>query len=74
VTTDLKHKDIIDIKQYVTDKKGHKVAAILDIEELARIQDLLEDLSDLKAIEDRVSEPEEDYEAYSRKKKSSSRV
>ncbi len=70
MSTGLKQKDIIDVKQYVTDKKGHKVAAILDIEELTRIKELLEDLSDLKAIEDRIAEPEEDYEAYSRKRKS----
>lgn len=33
-------------------------------------EDLFEDLSDSKAIEDRMSEPSEDYEAYSRKRKS----
>ena len=66
----LKQKDIINVKQYITDRKGHKVAAILEIEELARIKELLEDLSDLKAIEDRIAEPEEDYEAYSHKRKS----
>jgi len=70
MATGLKQKDIINVKQYITDKKGHKVAAILEIEELARIKELLEDLSDLKAIEDRIAEPEEDYEAYSRKRKS----
>lgn len=70
MSTVLKQKDMISVKQYVTDEKGHKVAAILDIKELARIKELLEDLSDLKAIEDRVSEPSEDYEAYSRKRKS----
>jgi hypothetical protein len=70
MATGLKQKDIIKVKQYITDKKGHKVAAILEIEELARIKELLEDLSDLKAIEDRIAEPEEDYEAYSHKRKS----
>ena len=70
MSTALKQKEMISIKQYVTDEKGHKVAAILDIEELARIKDLLEDLSDLKMIEDRISEPSEDYETYSRKRKS----
>lgn len=62
--------DRIEVKQFITDAKGHKVAAILDIKELARINDLLEDLIDLKAVEDRISEPTEDYEAYSRKRKS----
>ena len=70
MATGLKQKDIINVKQYITDKKGHKVAAILEIEELARIKELLEDLSDLKVIEERIAEPEEDYEAYSRKRKS----
>lgn len=70
MATGLKHKDVIDVKQYVTDQKGHKVAAILDIKELARVKDLLEDLSDLKAIKDRIAEPEEDYESYSRRRKS----
>ncbi len=66
----LKQKDIVKVKQYVTDREGHKVAAILDMHELNRVEKLLEDLSDLKAIEDRIAEPEEDYEAYSRKRKS----
>ena len=72
--TETKEKDIISVKQYVTDKKGHKVAAILDIKELNRIEELLEDLPDLKTIGDRNSEPSEDYEAYSRKRKSRLRV
>ena len=54
-------KDIVNVKQYITDRKGHKLAAILDIDELTRVEKLLEDISDLKAIEDRISEPEEDY-------------
>jgi hypothetical protein len=62
--------DHIKVKQYITNSRGHKVAAILDIKELERINDLLEDLLDLKAIEDRIAEPTEDYEAYSRKRKS----
>lgn len=36
-----KQKDIVHVKQYVTDAKGHKTAAILDIKELARVQELL---------------------------------
>jgi len=61
--------DHIKVKQYLTDAKGQKVAAVLDMRELARVNDLLEDLLDLKSIEDRVAEPSEDYEAYSRKRK-----
>lgn len=66
----LKEDDIVHVKQYITNKKGSKVAAILDIKELARINELIEDLADLRAIEDRISEPVEGYEAYSRKRRS----
>lgn len=69
-----KHIDIVKVKQYVTDAKGHKTAAILDMKELERIREMLEDLADLKAIEERVCEKEESYEAYSRKRKSSIHV
>lgn len=68
--TTQKQADIVKVKQHVTDAKGHKKAAILDRKELERVQELLEDLADLKAIEDRVCEKEEGYEAYSRKRKS----
>jgi hypothetical protein len=68
--TKQKQKEVISVKQFVTDKKGQKVAAIVDIKELDRIMALLEDLSDLKTIEDRIAEPSEDYEDYSRKRKS----
>ncbi|MEN8264352.1 MAG: hypothetical protein ABFR82_12910 [Nitrospirota bacterium] len=54
------------VKQFVTDKKGHKIAAILDIEELTRLEELLEDLIDLKCVEDRVNEQGMNYESYSR--------
>jgi len=70
MSTILKQKDIIKIKQYVTDKRGRKIAAILDIEEIKRLEELLEDVADLRVIEDRIKEPVEDYEAYSRKRKS----
>jgi len=62
--------DQIKVKQFLIDAKGQKVAAVLDIKELARVNDLIEDLIDLKAIEDRAAEPAEDYETYSRKRKS----
>ncbi len=60
----------IKIKQYITDDKGHKIAVIIDIKEFKRLEDLIEDLSDIKSIEDRKNEPEEDYEVYSKKRKS----
>lgn len=40
-----KQADIVKVKQYVTDAKGHKKAAILDMKELERVQELLEDLA-----------------------------
>ncbi len=70
MVTSIKEKDFIKVKQFVTDKKGHKIAAILDIEELARLEELLEDLIDLKCVEDRINEQGTNYESYSRKRKS----
>lgn len=72
--TTQKQKEMVNIKQYVTDAKGHKKAVILDMKELERVQEMLEDLADVKAIEERVCEKEESYEAYSRKRKSSLHV
>lgn len=74
MVTTLKQKDLIIVKKYITDNKGHKKAAVIDIDEFNRIQELLEDISDLKSIEDRKDEPAEDYEAYSNKRKSHLRV
>jgi hypothetical protein len=62
-------KEQVKVNRFVTDKKGRKVAAIIDIKELNRIEEMMEDVSDLKAIRDRVAEPAEDYEVYSRKRK-----
>jgi hypothetical protein len=70
----VKQKDQIKVSRFVTDKNGRKVAAIIDIKELNRIEEMIEDSSDLKAINDRVAEPAEDYEAYSRKRKAHQRV
>lgn len=58
------NEEIVKVKQYVTNKKGNKVSAILDIKELTRIQELLEDLSDLKSIEERILKPATKKEAY----------
>ena len=69
-----KQKDHIKVDRFVTDKKGRKVAAIIDIRELDRIEEMLEDAFDLKVIRDRVAEPVADYEAYSRKRRTSRRV
>ena len=47
-TTPKQENNHIKINQYITDGKGHKVAAIIGIEELKR--------SDIKSIEDRKNE------------------
>jgi hypothetical protein len=70
MSTISKQEAVIKIKEFITDKKGQKVGAVLDMDELARVKDLLEDLIDLKHVEDRINEPEENYEAYSSKRKS----
>jgi len=74
LSTGVKQKEQVKINRFVTDKKGRKVAAIIDIKELNRIEEMIEDASDLKAIHDRVAEPVEDYEVYSRKRKAHQRV
>jgi len=73
-STSVKQKEQVKVNRFVTDKKGRKVAAIIDIKELNRIEAMMEDASDLKAIRDRVAEPVEDYEVYSRKRKAHQRV
>ena len=71
MTTTLKQENnLIKINQYITDGKGHKVAAIIEIEEFKRLEELIEDLSDIKSIEDRKNESVGDYETYSNKRKS----
>jgi hypothetical protein len=39
----VKHKeDHIAVKQYLTDAKGHKMAAVIDIDELKRLETVLD--------------------------------
>ena len=52
-------KDLIKVKQFVTDGKGHKVAAIVEMEKMKRLEALIEDMADIKAIEDRKNGTEE---------------
>ncbi len=35
-------EDIIRVKQYITDTEGHKIAAVIDIEDLTRLETLVE--------------------------------
>ncbi len=69
-TTPKQENDLIKINQYITDDKGHKVAAVIEIEELKRLEEVIEYLSDMKSIEDRKNETGEDYETYSNKRMS----
>lgn len=63
-------KGLIKVKQFVTNSEGQKVAAIIEMKELQRLEELIEDIADIKAIEGRRNEPGEDYEAYSKKRRS----
>lgn len=70
MSTAVKQKDDnVKVRQYITDAKGHKLAAVIDMKELSRVGEMLEDLSDLKTIKERKNEVNEDYEAYSKKRK-----
>lgn len=70
MSTGLKReKDLIKVKQFVTDRKGQKVAAIIEMEELNRLKEMLEDMSDIKAIEDRKNEPGEIVKLIAKKAK-----
>lgn len=43
MSTMVKQKeDIVRVKQYITDTEGHKVAAVIDMEELNRLETLVE--------------------------------
>lgn len=43
MSTMVKQKeDIVRVKQYITDTEGHKVAAVIDMEELNRLETLAE--------------------------------
>ncbi len=35
-------EDFIRVKQYITDTEGHKVGAVIDMEELSRLEVLIE--------------------------------
>lgn len=43
MSTMVKQKeDIVRVKQYITDTEGHKIAAVIDMEELNRLETLAE--------------------------------
>lgn len=42
-------KDLIKVRQYIIDNEGHKVAAIIDIEELNRLGEVLKNIPSSEA-------------------------
>jgi hypothetical protein len=63
-----RQKDHLKIEGFVKDKKGRKVAAIIGIKELKRIEQILEESSDFRVIRDRAAEPPGGCELYGRKR------
>ncbi|HEC79718.1 MAG: hypothetical protein DRH51_06535 [Candidatus Coatesbacteria bacterium] len=43
-------------KQYIRDKDGKPVAVVVDLETFKEIEELLEDIDDLKIVEERFDE------------------
>lgn len=58
----------------VKDMSADELQAMISNTVKKTVGKLLEDVFDLKAIEERMHETEEDYEAYSRRKKTRNRV
>ncbi|MBF0606762.1 MAG: hypothetical protein SFH39_12870 [Candidatus Magnetobacterium sp. LHC-1] len=61
--------DFLQIKGYITDNQGNKISAIVDIEELRRVGELIEDHYCMRILAERKDEPTEDYEEYSAKRR-----
>ncbi|NUO10464.1 MAG: hypothetical protein HUU08_17715 [Candidatus Brocadia sp.] len=51
----------IKINQYITDNKGHKIAAIIEIEELKRLKEIIEDFCDIMAFKGKKKESKEAF-------------
>ena len=49
-------------KQVIFGKDGKPVAVVLDVETFKEIEELLEDVADLKIVETREGEPDLDWE------------
>lgn len=47
---------IVIKKQYIRDKEGKRVAVVVDLETFREIEELLEDIEDLKIVEERLNE------------------
>ena len=53
---------IIIKKQYIRDKKGKPVAVVVDLETFREIEERLEDIEDLKIVEERLDEEDLDWD------------
>ncbi|MBF0539070.1 MAG: hypothetical protein HQL03_12555 [Nitrospirae bacterium] len=60
---------LIQVSQYVTDSEGRRIAAIVNIEELRRVEELIEDVHDLRIVAERENEPDIDFKEYCAKTK-----
>lgn len=70
MSTALKQKnDIIKINQYITDNKGYKIAAIIKIEELERLKEIIKDFSDIMAFKSKKKESKETFKIPGKKPK-----
>ncbi|MDN3515101.1 MAG: hypothetical protein NG747_11965 [Candidatus Brocadia sp.] len=62
MSTALKQKnDIIKINQYITDNKGYKIAAIIKIEELERLKEIIKGFSDIVVFKGKKKESKEAF-------------
>lgn len=60
-TTLKKEVDTIKINQYITDNKGYKIAAIIKIEELERLKEIIKGFSDIMAFKGKKKESKEAF-------------
>ncbi|MBF0337385.1 MAG: hypothetical protein HQL05_06090 [Nitrospirae bacterium] len=61
--------DFLQIKGYITDSQGNKISAIVDIEELRRVGELIEYHYCMRILAERKDEPTYDFEEYSEKRR-----
>ncbi|MBF0536977.1 MAG: hypothetical protein HQL03_01855 [Nitrospirae bacterium] len=62
------------IKGYITDSQGHKISAIVDVDELRRIEELIEDHYCMRILAERKDEPTEDFEEYLKEREAKEHV
>lgn len=49
-------------KQYIRNQKDEIVAVVLDVETFRKIEELMEDLADIRIVEERADEEDLDWE------------